>query len=220
MAKTIGAAPETGFLGLQVVLLTKIRKEQITFEHLRGFLKMSKADRDKQFGKRLDNLKLMQQGIVIPALTETFDPQREFTQDEKVRYWPGDNFKKYLLNVTVPFSNLAKAVVDKSLLKYNTTDIDIMAEIEVSKEDGLLSKEDILWRIHHLTLQQPNGEAGALNNNGFATIIGYFLCDDGIVRVAYVRWDSDDREWRCNVGGLAYWREGSGVLSRNGVLNA
>ncbi len=160
---------------------------------------------------------LIQTGITIPALTEQFDPQAAFVQKG---YWLGDNFKKYLLNITQPFGNLPEAVVDKSVLKRNTTDKDIMADIAVSEAEGLLSKEEILWRMHWLTQQQPNGKDGVLVNNGYATIIGYFMCNDGIVRVAYALWDSDYSEWGCAVFGLGGWHGGFEVLSRNGVLNS
>jgi len=163
------------------------------------------------------NLKLIQTGITIPALNEQFDPQAAFVQKG---YWLGDNFKKYLLNATQPFGNLPEALVDKSVLKRNTTDKDIMADIAVSETEGLLSKEEILWRMHWLTQQQPNGKDGVLVNNGYATIIGYFMCSDGIIRVAYAFWISVSSKWYCRVLDLDRWNEGYEVLSRNGVLNS
>lgn len=213
--------------GLNTDLHQKLSKGSMSFEQIRWFVNLpfKKREELKNGGKEMappaqpsgsTNLKLIQTGIAIPALTEQFDPQAAFAQKG---YWLGDNFKKYLLNTTQSFGNLPEAVVDKSVLKRNTTDKDIMADIAVSEAEGLLSKEEILWRMHWLTQQQPNGKAGVLVNNGYATIIGYFMCSDGIVRVAYATWNSDDSEWHCSVNGLDYWREGTEVLSRNGVLN-
>ena len=91
-----------------------------------------------------------------------------------------------------------------------------MTAIGVSETENLLSEEEILYRTSYLTEQQPNGEKGLLLTDGSWTIIGYFLCSDGVVRVACVRWGGGG--WGCYVRDLGLWDEGFEVLSRNGIL--
>ncbi len=161
-------------------------------------------------------LEIKQTGIVIPCLTEQFIPNDIFRNNSKVKYYLGDNYKKYLVDKTQPFNTLPEAIVDKSVLKKQTTDKDIMTAIGVSETENLLSEEEILYRTSYLTEQQPNGEKGLLLTDGSWTIIGYFLCSDGVVRVAGVLWHGDS--WCCSVYDLGRWRKGFEVLSRNGIL--
>jgi hypothetical protein len=157
--------------------------------------------------------KILQKGVTIPALTETFDPQREFTQDEKVKYYFEENFKQHIFNVAQPFKGIEKRVVYRSNLeKHTTPDTDIMAKIGVSREKGLLSREEILWMVHYLTHQQPNGEVGLLNIK-LTTIIGYFICEDDVIRVVCAFWRSTVKEWGFAVHDLCRWDHGFGILS-------
>jgi hypothetical protein len=164
------------------------------------------------------NLKLLQSNIIIPPLTETFDPEEKFRRNTKVKYFLGDNFETHLLNTTKLFSNLKEVCIDKSVLKRRTTDVDIMAETKVSAEDGLLSKEEILYRINYLTELQPEGGEGILNNTGEVTIVGYFKCDDGKIRVANVQCNFVNRGWNCNVEDLVNWFQGNEIFSSNGIV--
>ncbi|HEY4714939.1 MAG TPA: hypothetical protein VIH31_00320, partial [Candidatus Paceibacterota bacterium] len=104
----------------------------------------------------------------------------------------------------------------KHSLKETTYDKDIMEELGINEQSGkLMTREEILHTIADLTGKQPKGESGTLLTNGYATIIGYMKCDDGVVRAVFVRWDSDFREWRCFCSDLDGWDGGYKVLSRN-----
>ena len=163
-------------------------------------------------------LKIKQTGIVIPGLSEKFVPKEKFGENSEVKYYIGDSFKTHLLDETQPFDSLSGVVVDKSVLEKQTTDKEIMSAIGVSETEGLLSKEEILYHVSYLTEKQANGEKGLLLTDGSSTIIGYFLCSDGVVRVAGVYWDVV--RWHCIVRDLDRWRAGREVLSRNGILKS
>lgn len=94
-------------------------------------------------------------------------------------------------------------------LSKTTTDENIMETV------GVMTKEEILSLIVTLTQKQKNKKSGILKMNGYMNIIGYFMCDDGIVRVADVDWFADDGKWRCSVHDLGRWDVGNVVLSRN-----
>ena len=209
--------------GLNMDLLGKLREGIISIPEFEGFLSMPAEERRRIFGiaPKIEKNLAFRQNITIPACTEHFVPDEKFNKNKKVKYWKGDNFIKYLLDATSPFDSVAEATLAQSTLKKQTTDKDIMSLIGVTQTEGLLTKEEILWRISYLTEQQPKGEEGALLVNGYATIIGYFRCSDGAVRVANVGWRSGDRVWRCFVSDLGgTWGAGDEVLSSNNPLES
>jgi len=222
MEKVLSKALREFMTGLHNQLLVNLSGNDgdIWEEEFKKFLRKEPCwpNSEAKISPKPSNLKLLQAGIIIPSLTESFVLKEKFQNNKKVKYWLGDNFKNHLLGNTKPFSDLSEASLDKSVLKRNTIDKDIMSEIEVSSENGLLTKEEILYRISYLTELQPKGQSGILNNDGTATIIGYFKCDDGQVRVASVYWHSGIGKWGCDVLDLGYWIEGREILSRNGIL--
>lgn len=160
-------------------------------------------------------MKLVASRIEIPELVEETDFQKVFTENKKVRYWFEDNFKKHVLVPAKKVSNLPAMSFDKHKFIETIYDSEIMEHFQISKSAGLMTCEEILRTIEFLTSLQPKDEAGTLQTNGCVTIIGYMLCDDGVVRVVSVHWWADGSIWDCYCRGLDYWSVDSEVLSRN-----
>jgi|SRR3990172_10448492 len=226
--KTIGVDPDKVF-GLQATVDERLRaayrKQNPAFIlHLEAFLKMSEKKRSEAFGIKslaiaeTKHLKLNNSNVVISALflmNDEFNPEQHFKKGD-VKYWLSDNFQKYVLNPAKPFSAISGMSFSKHSLKETTYDKDIMEELGINEQSGkLMTREEILHTIADLTGKQPKGESGTLLTNGYATIIGYMKCDDGVVRAVRVRWYSDNREWICYCRGLDGWFGGREVLSRN-----
>ncbi len=157
------------------------------------------------------HLRLEDDNIIVPALTEEFDPQKEF---RRKGIWMSENFEEYVLNPTQPFTNIPEMSFSKHSLKTVTPDNDIISELEI-KPNKLLTREQILLTIDNLTSKQPNGGGGQLLTNEYATLIGYFMCADGVVRVACVDWDAGYGGWRCDCYELGSWPGGFTVLACN-----
>lgn len=160
-------------------------------------------------------MKLVASGIEIPELVEETDFQKIFTENKKVRYWFGDNFKKHVLIPAKKVSNLPAMSFDKHKFIETIYDSEIMEHFQISKLAGLMTREEIIRVVEYLTSLQPKGEAGTLQTNGCSTVIGYMLCDDGVVRVVSVDWFSGGSGWSCVCVDLDDWDAGSEVLSRN-----
>lgn len=218
MKKNIGVDP-ISLIGLLIDLLVRIKSGNITMAQFTGFLKLSKKQRNQKFGilavEETDHLSLKDDYVTVPALVSAFDPQEKFRHNKEVKYFLGGNFEKYVLNPTQPFNDAPEMSFSQYILKGTTNDNDIMSELEINP-DRLLTRKQILWTIYELTNRQPQGQDGVLLTKNYdATIIGYFMCDDGVVRVAYVFWAADDGEWGCSCDELDGWHGGSEVLVCN-----
>lgn len=153
--------------------------------------------------------------VKVGELNKIFDPHLYFENQKSIRYSLGESFRKYLLSQVSIFDGLPAMFFSFFETKSTSFDNDhIMEELGITEASGkLMTKEEILWSIAYLTSKQPNGENGTLRVDGYATIIGYFTCDDGAVRVAYVCRSA--AEWHCCVVDLINWNKGRGVLCRN-----
>ncbi len=165
--------------------------------------------------KKSNKLKLEAQGIEIPELTEEFDPKNYFTENQKVKYYFGDNFQKHVLNPAQKVSNLTAMSFDKHKFTETIYGKEIMEHFQISESVGLMTREEILRVIAYLTSLQPKGESGTLQTNGYSTIIGYMMCHDGVVRAVRVDWYSGTSMWRCYCNDLGDWNAGHELLSRN-----
>lgn len=205
--------------GLIVDLMSKIRKGVISILELKKFLTMKSSERRKIFGVPIleehPKMKLVTQGIEIPELAKEINFQQYFTENKEVKYWLGDNFKKHILAPAKVVSSLPSISFDKHKFMETVYDKEIMERFQISESAGFMTREEILWSIASLTAKQPNDEKGVLINDGYATLIGYMLCDDGFVRVVFVLWRSDYGEWICYCGGLGSWHADYELLSRN-----
>lgn len=160
-------------------------------------------------------MQLISNEIIVDALTEEFNPQDHFTNGE-VKYWIGDNFKKHVLDPAKTFSNLPQRSFSKHKFTETIYDLEIMNHFSISKSSGLMIREEILWTIANLTSKQPKGESGSLTTKNYDyTIIGYMMCDDGVVRVVRVYWNSDYQEWYCSCSDPDSRYSVFEVLSRN-----
>ena len=226
--KTIGVDPDKVF-GLQATVDERLhaayRKQNPVFIlHLEAFLKMSEKKRNELLGiksfaiEEIKHQKLNNSNVVVSALfkmNDEFNPDQHFKKGD-VKYWLSDNFQKYVLNPAKPFSAISGMSFSKHSLKETTYDKDIMEELGINEQSGkLMTREEILHTIADLTGKQPKGESGTLLTNGYATIIGYMKCDDGVVRAVDVCWYSAHRGWYCYCRDLDSWDAGFGVLSRN-----
>lgn len=201
--------------GLTMDLMSKLRDGVIDVGEFEKFLIMPKEERKKVFGTANPKINLLDSNVVVRELVEEINFQRHFTKNKNVKYWLGDNFKKCVLDSAKNIKRLPGMSFSKHQFTETIYDKEIMENFFISKTSGLMSREEILWTIADLTSRQPKGEAGALINDGNWTIIGYMLCDDGVVRVVRVRWHADDDEWSCYCDDLDGWRAGDELLSRN-----
>lgn len=216
--KTLEQISAQDLAGLQVDLLQRLRSGNMSWEQIDWFRGLSFEKREKLMGKLVKaehpKMKLVDSNIVATGLAGEFNPQQHFTENKKVKYWRGDNFNKHVLNPAKCLCNFSEESFSKHQFTEVITDKEIMEHFKISESAGLMTREEILWTIACLTSGQPKGEAGALLNNGYVTIIGYMICDDGVMCV-YVRWHSDGAEWHCYCRDLVNWRAGYEVLSRN-----
>ena len=208
--------------GLTMDLMSKLRKGVISIEEFKNFLIMKTFDRRKIFGvtciEEHPKMKFVSSNNLVDELSrEEFYPEQHFVGG-KVKYWLGDNFKKYVLNPVKVISNLPQMSFSKHKFIENITDEEIMKYFQISKSGGLMTREEILWTIAFLTSKQPSGDSGILLTNGYATLIGYMLCDDNVVRAVCVDWFSGDARWFCDCFDLDSWAAGDEMLSRNEIL--
>lgn len=219
MRTNLNETPAYELAGLIMDLMSKIRKDVISILEFKKFLTMKSSERRKIFGipvfEEHPKMKLMASGIEIPELTEEIDFYKHFTENKKVRYWLGDNFKKYVLNSAKKVSSLPTMSFDKQKFTETIYDKEIMEHFQISESAGLMTREEICRTIAYLTSKQPKGETGTLQTNGYSIIIGYILCDDSVVRAVYVYWNSDGAEWRCFCYDLDHCYADDEMLSRN-----
>lgn len=222
--KTLEQKSAQDLAGLQVDLLQRLRSGNMSWEQIDWFRGLSFEKREKLMGKlvkteqypkmKLVDMKLVDTNVVATGLAGEFDPQKHFNENKTVKYWKSDNFQKYVLNSAKTVKNLPEMNFSKHQLTETITDKEVMEHFQISESTGLMTREEILWTIASLTSKQPKGEAGALLNNAYVTIIGYMLCDDGVVRAVDVFWHSDNAEWCCRCDGLGRWDAGNELLSR------
>jgi len=200
--------------GLTIDVMSKLRDGTIAINELENFLKIPAEERRRIFGILNKKIKFLA-SVSVAELTKKFDPKNHFTENKKVEYWLGDNFQKHVLKPTKTISSLPAMEFSKHQFTETIYDKEIMENFSISKSSGLMTREEILWTIAELTKKQPKGEAGILINNGYATIIGYMLCDDGVVRVVNVHWNAGTAKWYCYCNDLVRWNAGDEMLSRN-----
>ena len=217
--KTLEQNSAQDFAGLYVDQFQKLRNGNMTFEQVKWFNNLSFEQREKLMGKLVKiehpKMKFTDSNIIIGELVAGYNPQQYFTKNKKVNYWRSDNFNQHVLNPAKTVNNLPEMNFSKYKFTETIYDKEIMEHFQISESMGLMTREEILWTIASLTSKQPKGEAGVLLSNGYSTIIGYMLCDDGVVRAVNVYWNSDYAEWYCNCNDLDYWNAGYGMLSRN-----
>lgn len=204
--------------GLTMDLMSKLRDGVIGIKEFEKFLIMLRDERKKIFGTANPKINLLDSNIAVEELTEEINFQKLFTKNKNVKYYLGDNFKKHVLDPAKNIKRLPGMSFSKHQFTETIYDKEIMENFSISKSSGLMSREEILWTIADLTSKQPKGEAGALINNEYSTIIGYMLCDDGVVRVVYVGWSAGSVEWFCLCYDLDNWNADNGMLSRNKVF--
>ena len=123
-------------------------------------------------------------------------------------YWLSETFKEILGDIKeVPEYT---GEVKGTILTEETDDSEIMGQV------GIMSREECISLLIHLTQKQKNGEEGLLLTNGYSNIIGYVKLDDGRVLTVYALWNSDDEQWYCNGYKPHAWYVGNQFLSRNG----
>lgn len=219
--KTLEQNSAQDLAGLQIDLLQRLRNGNMSFEQIEWFKNLSFEQREKLMGKLVktehSKMKLVDANVVASGLVGEFSPQQHFTENKNVKYWRSDNFNRHVLNPAHHLGNLPEMNFSKHQFTETINDSEIMEHFQISESSGLMTREEILWTTANLTSKQSKGEAGALLNNGYATIIGYMLCDDGVVRIVYVFWHSGYAGWSCSCRDLGYWLAGSEMLSRNRV---
>jgi hypothetical protein len=217
--KTLEQNTAQDFAGLQINVLQKLRTGNMTYEQFDWFANISYENREKLMGKSVKTehpkMKFTDSNIIIGELVAGYNPQQYFTENKKVNYWRSDNFNQYVLNPAKIVNNIPEMNFSKYKFTETIYDKEIMEHFQISESKGLMTREEILWTIASLTTKQPKGESGILLNNGYATIIGYMLCDDSVVRAVSVLWGSGGAKWFCYCYGLGVWLAGSEVLSRN-----
>lgn len=190
--KTLEQKSAQELAGLQVDLLQKLRNGSMSFEQALWFInQLSFEQREKLMGKSVKpehpKMKIVDSNVAVSGLIfGEFNPQMYFNENKTVKYWKSDNFQKYVLNPAKTTNNLPEMSFSKYQFTETIYDKEIMEHFQISESKGLMTREEILWIIASLASKQP----GQLQNNGYATIIGYMLCSDGVVRAVRVSWSS------------------------------
>lgn len=221
MSKKLNETPAYELAGLTMDLMSKVRKDVISTFELKRFLAMKSSERRKIFGTLVaeenPKIKLVNSSVVVSGFVGEFNLQQYFTENKKVKYLLSDNFQKHVLNPAKRVNYFSEESFSEHILVEPVYDEEIMEHFQISESNGLMTREEILWTIASLTGKQPNGEAGVLLNNGYYTVIGYMLCDDGVVRTAGVVWDfsPDGWQWHCHCDYFGDWISGIAFFSRN-----
>jgi len=214
MSKKLDEITGYKIAGLTMDLMSKLRDEVIDIKEFEKFLTMSKEERRKTFGTVNSKIRFLNSDVVINVITGKYNPKEKLTNN-KVKYYFGDSFKTHILNPAKVVDGISEMKFSKHKFAETTYDKEIMENFGISEKSGLMTREEIIKVIDDLTSKQPKGEEGILINDGNCTIIGYLMCDDGVVRVAFVSWSSDDAEWHCYCDDLDIWSAGYEALSRN-----
>jgi hypothetical protein len=101
------------------------------------------------------------------------------------------------------------------VLKQNTAEADMFGKLGTTMHEETLKNACDLGQIGELIAAQEGGKPGTLLNNGYANIFPV-RGKDGALRVVYVLWSADDREWRVYCGPFDpdfVWRDGRRVFS-------
>lgn len=123
-------------------------------------------------------------------------------------YWLSETFKEILGDIKeVPEYT---GEVKGTILTKETDDSEIMGQV------GIMSREECISLLIHLTQKQKNGEEGLLLTNGYSNNIGYVKLDDGRVLTVIAYWYSVDKQWLCYGYEPGAWFVGLQFLSRNG----
>ncbi|OGE83851.1 MAG: hypothetical protein A3B95_02820 [Candidatus Doudnabacteria bacterium RIFCSPHIGHO2_02_FULL_43_13b] len=151
--------------------------------------------------------------VTIPARTTKFVAKDHFvvntSGEAKVKIsYLGDNFRKHFLGKTEEPTSETTFRCHK--LKKLSRDIRI-----INKLGGEERAETTLSAMFALMEKQPNGEKGALLNNGYANIF-YIRDAAGVLWAVYCCWRDDG--WYVSVdsvGNPGEWLDGFQVFSRN-----
>jgi len=159
--------------------------------------------------------------IVIPATTGTFVAKEKFVQDTgrkakvKISYL-GDNLKSWFLSGKGKTEDpITEQTLRYGKLRKSSVDAPIIAEL-----GGNEKAETTLTEVFSLMEKQPNGEEGALLNNGWWNIL-YVKDQNGVLRAVLVYWLVDGwNVYARSVGDPYGWYDGYQVFSRNSVLES
>ncbi len=162
--------------------------------------------------------------VAIEKQTKTINLKDFFTagkKDQPLYIW--DNFKAALDDATSDEVN-APTDPDQFFLHETTktaADNDVMNSvkeniIDLSTAEGRLEARKRFGALAHLLSNQPTGQDGYLQTNGYSTIIGWMKLKSGNVLTVRCGWDAGDRRWRCNGSGQGEWCAGHQFFSRNG----
>lgn len=195
-----------------IYFLQKLNNGSLSLEQLDWFCNLSFNEREKLLGKVIKKhlkIELVESGLIIPELNREIIPEFSFLKES---YYLGDSFNKHIFSKVNSINNLPRMSLSRNKFIKLIYDTEIMDYFKISKSSGLMKPEEILWIILNLTGLQLNGEEGVLLTNNFFNIIGYILCDDGIIRVVYVNY-TKEKKWACCMAELALHREGFQMLS-------
>ena len=160
-------------------------------------------------------LQIVASGIIIPALTEAFNVSQKFKENTDVKYLLSTGFED------VPeFNSIQEVCVDKAVFTKHLTDTDIMEAIGVSRDSGLITREQALYQVSWLTSQQPKGEEGFLPTFHNSIIIGYVM-NAGEIQRARLYWKDHNQHWYLRLGSLSGTIDmGTEVLVGSGILKS
>jgi ABC-type antimicrobial peptide transport system ATPase subunit len=144
--KTLEQNSAQDLAGLQVDILQKLRTGNMSWEQIDWFKNLSFEKREKLIGKSISNIehpkmKLQNSNIVVDALTEEINPLKYFTENKKVKYYLGDNFKKYVLNGVKTINGLPQTNFSKHKFTETIYDKEIMKHFHISESNGLMTPE-------------------------------------------------------------------------------
>jgi hypothetical protein len=162
-------------------------------------------------------LRLVESGIVVPTVTETFvvadhfrvnigsDVFKPWKKGEVKISYIGDDFEVFFLCQEVSVRD--GQFLSCYQLTQNTYDMVIRKELGAGIETDFAS----LWSLLE---QQPEGDEGVLRNDGYTNIF-YITDKTGVVRAVYARWRCDGWCVFSDVLNSSLWIAGRQVFSRN-----
>jgi hypothetical protein len=150
--------------------------------------------------------------LVAKQLDQNFNPHKCFIKNEgSVEYYCAHNFKQHVLHSAKSFEKMPKMEFYGYIFLEPISDKEIMENFSISKESGLMTREEILWTIYQICL---NYFDQLIDAGEYSIIVGYMLCDDGVVRPVDIAYDKEKKEVDCFCYNLGRWLKNDRILRK------
>ena len=131
-----------------------------------------------------------------------FDPSKKFSETGGVEYVFHGSFQKHVFDSVGTFIQFFILRFIEYVLVGVTSDQEIMKKFSISKESGLSTKKEILLTIYEFGQKYIEE---LIENDEYETIVGYLLCDDGLIRVVSIVYEKDNNKIYCYCRKPRFW---------------